>query len=304
MIVRDKPAFWEVFFILRGSVVLQVTPLIGAVAGSSLIVVILQRAGVTHITAISPLALSLIGGLLAIVASFRNTSAYDRWWEARKVTGLVVVDCRNLAREAPAYITETGDELSRRMALRCIAFMYAVRDFLRDIPVSDDLVRYLQPDELAAVQASKNRPNRLLGYLTRDIATALAENRVSDQLAKLLEERVNALSLAFAGAERTKVTPMPYVYTLGVHRMAYLFCLLLPFGLADSSGYWTPLLVAIISYAFFGLDAIGDELSMPFMSAHGLPLDAMSRVVEINILESLGETDLPAPLQPKRYVLT
>jgi putative membrane protein len=97
---------------------------------------------------------------------------------------------------------------------------------------------------------------------------------------------------------------MPYVYTLGVHRMAYLFCLLLPFGLADSSGYWTPLLVAIISYAFFGLDAIGDELSMPFMSAYGLPLDAMSRVVEINILESLGETDLPAPLQPKRYVLT
>ena len=81
--------------------------------------------------------------------------------------------------------------------------------------------------------------------------------------------------------------------------------ILLPFGLADSSGYWTPLLAAVVSYTFFGLDAIGDELSSPFAdSTNTMPLDAMARVVEINILESLGEKDLPESLKPKNFVLT
>ena len=98
---------------------------------------------------------------------------------------------------------------------------------------------------------------------------------------------------------------MPFVYTLLVHRTAYLFCLLLPFGLADSSGYWTPLLAAVVSYTFFGLDAIGDELATPFAeSTNTMPLDAIARVVEINVLESLGEQDLPEPLRPNNFVLT
>src|SRR5437870_570411 len=194
MIVRNNPKLWNVFFILRGSILPRIAPLAAAIAGLSLIVVILQRTGTTHITPIAPLSLSIIGAAPAIFSSFRNASAYDRWWEARKVIGLVVIDCRNLSREAHAHIAETGDELSRRMALRCIAFMYTVRDFLRDLPVSEDAARYLQPDERAALESSKSRPNCLLGYFTRDIATALAQNRVSPPIVQLLEDRVNGLS--------------------------------------------------------------------------------------------------------------
>jgi putative membrane protein len=99
---------------------------------------------------------------------------------------------------------------------------------------------------------------------------------------------------------------MPFVYTLAVHRVAYLFCLLLPFGLSNSGGWWTPLITAAAAYVFFGLDAIGDDLSTPYAAdaVNTLPFDAISRVVEINILETLGETDLPAPLKPKKDVLT
>ena len=120
-----------------------------------------------------------------------------------------------------------------------------------------------------------------------------------------MEERVQSMAAAFASVERTKVTPMPFVYTLLIHRTAYLFCFLLPFGLADSSGYWTPLVAAIVAYTFFGLDAIGDELASPFGdSSNTMPLDATARVVEINVLESLGEQTLPEPLKPTNFVLT
>src|SRR5438552_7623298 len=81
VIVRDKPTAWEVFFVLRGSLVQKILPQIAFVAGLSLLVVTLQRSGVTHIPPITPMALSVIGAALAIFAAFRNAAAYDRWRE-------------------------------------------------------------------------------------------------------------------------------------------------------------------------------------------------------------------------------
>ena len=78
-------------------------------------------------------------------------------------------------------------------------------------------------------------------------------------MARSLEDRVASLSIGSASAERTKTTPMPFLYSLGVHRVAYVFCFLLPFGLVENTGYWAPLLIGIISYIFFGLDAIGPK---------------------------------------------
>lgn len=306
MIVRDKITAWEVFFVLRGSIVLRILPLMVGVAALSLIVVMLQRTGFTRITPITPMALSVIGAALAIFAAFRNAAAYDRRWEARKLMGLVVIETRNLARQAGSYIVAVpGDDTPRRIALRCIAFGHLLSDFFRDRPIGENAARYMQPEERAALATSRNAPNRLLDFFSRDIAAMEAAGRVSPILALTLEERVLGLNLGFASAERTKVTPMPFVYSLLVHRTAHIFCTLLPFGLADSSGYWTPLLAAIVSYTFFGLDAIGDDLSQPFgRHVNCLPLDAMARVIEINILQSLGEAEVPEPLRPQNYLLT
>jgi ion channel-forming bestrophin family protein len=306
MIVRDTPRAWEVFFVVRGSIAHRILPQIICVAGISLVIVLSQRFELSHLAPVEPLALSVIGGALAIFSSFRNAASYDRWWEARKVIGQIIIEARNLSREAQAYIAgDKGDDLGRQIAGRCIAFMFCVRDHLRDRPISDDTAMYLQPEEEEALQSSLCPPNCLLGFFSRDIARAAAEGRLDQQMTQLLENRVVGLTSGFASAERTKGTPMPFVYTLLVHRTAYFFCLLLPFCLVDASGYWTPVLAAVVAYTFFALDEIGQEMASPYCGAeHGLPLDALSRVVEINILESLGETELPAPLRPVNFVLT
>jgi putative membrane protein len=67
----------------------------------------------------------------------------------------------------------------------------------------------------------------------------------------------------------------------------------------------TPFVVAIVAYTFFGLDALGDEIEEPFgTDANDLPLDAICRTLEINLRESLGDTNLPKPLLPVNYCLT
>ena len=89
-----------------------------------------------------------------------------------------------------------------------------------------------------------------------------------------------------------------------LHHLSETDRTLLPFGLADSMGLWTPLIATIVSYTFFGLDVLGDELLMPFgTTANSLPVMAICRTVEINILEDLGDADLPAVPKPENFLL-
>ena len=116
--------------------------------------------------------------------------------------------------------------------------------------------------------------------------------------------RLVAMSGIQAACERIATTPLPFAYTLLVHRTAYLFCILLPFGLVATMGLATPLIAAITAYTFFGLDALGDELEEPFgASENAVPLDSLMRLVEISVLEAAGQCDLPEPLKAIDYVL-
>ncbi len=304
MIVRGRPTIWEILYF--SSVVQVILPQLIAVVALSVLLVALHRHGWTQIPAIPTLGLSVIGAALSILAAFRNSASYERWGEARKVAGLIVVEARNLSRQAQSYIAAApGDDLSRRIALRCIAFVQVTRDFLRDRPVGEETAAYLSSEERAVLMSSRNRSGCLLAAFSTDIAGAVAAGRLSPQMARTLEDRVIGLTLAYGMLERTKVTPMPFSYTLALRRLTYIFCFLLPFGIADLGSYWAPLLVLIISYIFFGLDVLADVMEAPFAGTFMvIPLDAMARVVEINVLESLGEKDLPEPIRPKDFVLT
>src|SRR5258708_19905039 len=144
VIVREKPTAWELFFVSRGSVIVRILAQMMAVTGLTLLLVALHRRGWAQIPTIAPLGLSVIGATLSIFAAFRNSASYERWWEARKVAGLIVVEARSLARQAQNYIAAVpGDDLSRRIALRCIAFMQLTRDFLRNRPIGEDSSPYL-----------------------------------------------------------------------------------------------------------------------------------------------------------------
>src|ERR1700687_5677893 len=93
-------------------------------------------------------------------------------------------------------------------------------------------------------------------------------------------------------------TPLSFAYTLLLHRSAYLFCLLLPYGLASSAGWYTALFTAFVAYSFFGLDALSEELEEPFgIAENDLALDSLCRVCEIAVFEALGEK-APRMLEP------
>ena len=301
MIVRDKPNAWQLLFIMKGSIIPTIAPRLAVVTLLSVVVVASQEAGLVRFHEIAALPFSLIGIALSIFAGFRNSACYDRWWEGRKIFGQLLVDTRSFARQ---HIALREPAAARRAAFAAIAFAHLLRHAMRGEPAGTEALAALGEAGLASVAAARNPPNMLLTALSREAAEAAAGGAIVAQVLQVLEERIVSMSGVLAAAERIRNMPVPYTYTLMLHRTAMLFCLLLPFGLAATAGAWTPLLVLIVSYTFFGLDALGDELESPFGTGqNALPLSAMTRGIEIDIREMLGESALPEPLQPVDFLL-
>ncbi|HTR00233.1 MAG TPA: bestrophin family ion channel [Candidatus Acidoferrum sp.] len=291
MIIRPRPNLLQLFFILRGSIVPRIAPqILGLAAYAVLVVWLSRRFGIDFGTGgLAPF--TLLGVTLSIYLGFRNNAAFDRWWEARKLWGQMVFDVRNLARAATGLIP-AGSSHTRPLLMEALAFCHFLRGSLRAVDVSKDVVGFLG-DELASVAGYQNKSDAMLRRMGQRLGELKTSGRIDAMDYRILDERLSTLAALQAGCERIANTPLPFAYMLLLHRSAYLYCFLLPFGLATSLGWLTPLFTAVIAYSFFGLDALSEELEDPFgMEANDLPLDRMCRICEISVFEALGE---PAP---------
>ncbi|WP_110879800.1 bestrophin family protein [Ensifer sp. AP48] len=306
MIVRDRPSLLKLFFILRGSVIQRIFPQVLFVFGLSAFVVWAHRADPGIVPSVNSGPFALLGIALSVFLGFRNNACYDRWWEARKDWGQLIFTSRDLARQTLVLVDAKASENAARQRLLniAIAFAHALVGHLRP---GNHAARALArlPDDLApGYKASRNAPDYLLREMGRDLAGLRASDAISDFQWAQLDGTVGRMSATLAACERIRNTPVPFGYTLLLHRTAYLFCFLLPFGFADALGWATPFVTALVAYTFFGLDALGDELEEPFgVLPNDLPIMALAETIEINLREALGETDLPPLPQPKDYIL-
>jgi putative membrane protein len=308
MIVLERPNALKLFFTLRGSVLPRIAPSLATCTALAVLVTLTDGFLFRWKVTLTPVPFTLIGLALAIFLGFRNSAAYERFWEARKLWGDVIHRSRTLARQVgclpdlPAARTPSGPTRTRArawsaapsaMRMRCGTSCAAATPAPssrggcgpRSISGSSDRV------SAATISCAATRPTSAHGCAP---ATSLRP------VAAEIDKSIAVLAAAQAGCERIQSTPIPFAYTLLLHRTAYIYCFLLPFGLIDLIGFMTPFVVAIVAYTFFGLDALGDEIEHPFgLSAHHLPLEALCRTIEINLLEALGEPDLPSSLLPQ-----
>jgi putative membrane protein len=306
MIVRPRPPLWKLFFILNGSIVTRILPQIFAVFVLSLVVVWAHRAFPGWVPAFNNgTAFALLGIALSIFLGFRNNACYDRWWEARKVWGKLVHVARSFARQTMVLDQLPGAEGARAKLLHyVIAFTQSMVPHLRPDDGQAKAHKWLNSDEQAAFTASRNGPDFILRKIGEILAELRGAGRVDAIDFQTLDETVKSLSEVQAACERLRFTPVPFGYTLLLHRTAYLFCFFIPFGFADMLGWGTPFATTLVAYTFFGLDALGDELEEPFGTLpNDLAIGAIADTIEINLREALGETNLPDLPQPKDYLL-
>lgn len=252
------------------------------------------------------LPLTIFGTALALFLGFRDNAAYARWWEGRVLWGQMINASRSLARAALAFIddaTETGREIRRDIVVRQIAYVHALRTALRRQNDCPDLERLLSDDEVNLVKQRRNVPNAIhdgTGYL-------VAHARRSGEIDTIQQAQIEAvlvdISNAQGGMERIKNTPLPMQYRFFPALFTRVFCILLPIGLVETLGMATPVGSTMAGLMFLAILQIGEDLVDPFAnSVHDVPLSAMCRTIEIDLLQALGEP-APEPLAEVKGVL-
>lgn len=251
--------------------------------------------------------LAVLGTVIGLLLAFRTNSAYARWWEARILWGAIVNDSRSWTRQVMAFQStqpEPGDELVREMVYRQAAWCFALARFLRKQDELQDLSPFLSEEDMKECGTSKHVPNTLLQQQTRRMYELRDQGKLDSYSFIELERTLVRLTNSMGGCERIRNTPFPRSYSRIVDGMMFVFVILLPFGLTDMPA---PALIAtaiILSFAFLLVDRLAIFLQDPFSNRPSdTPVLALSRNIEINLRQMIGETELPEKIEPVRGVL-
>jgi len=248
--------------------------------------------------ALPDIPLSIFGGVIGVLAGFRNSSAYARWWEARTIWGAVVNNSRSFAREVLTMVTAPETvEVQRKLILLQIAYVHALRNHLRRCSPWEDLGALLAFDEMDSLRKHDNVPLAIQQNIASMLAHCHEQGWIDSIRWASLNRTLSTLMDCQGASERIKNTPMPPMYDMFIRRFINIYCLLLPLGMVASLRLLTPAGSTFVGFIFLALDQIGRDLEAPFENlAHDVPLTAITRTIEINLKQMMGDSDVPQPL--------
>lgn len=239
---------------------------------------------------------SILGTTISLILAFRTNASYDRWWEARKVWGAIVNDSRSLVRQA--LISFDKNEL-KQLANRQIAFNYTLSNRLRAVENQGVLEKYLNADELSFIQTHSNQPNALLLLHEKQLKRMLENGAIDSIQYTHMSKTVQQLCDSMGKCERIKNTVFPTQYGFYIHSTIMVFVISLPFGLMANIDWLAILITVIVTFLFLTIEHMSIDLQRPFDNTpNDTPMTALSRTIEINILQMIGSNEVPAPLEP------
>ncbi|WP_066752212.1 bestrophin family protein [Chryseobacterium glaciei] len=289
MIVRQRTNWLKMLFIWKGSVLKKIIVQLVLITLFSFAVYLFKGKIYDYKVHLNPTIFTLIGLALAIFMGFCNSASYDRYWEGRKLWGLLVIETRSLTRQIFSLINNNSPEAKeeKRKIVKIIsAFCWSLNYQLRDKSDTEHLLRLLSPEQVKQLEGKKFIPSIILGFIADWLNEQNKKGNIDTIILTSLDHQLNQFSNISGGCERIYNTPLPFAYSVLLHRTVYLYCFWLPFGLVDSLGWMMPLIVLLISYTFIALDAIIQEIAEPFgEEENDLALNSICRTIEFSIFE-------------------
>ena len=217
---------------------------------------------------------SLFGFVISLLLVFRTNTAYERWWEGRKLWGQLVNTSRNLALKLDAWLPERHAARTL-LANQLTRFPVALKDHLRDQPGDE-------PGHIV------HGPNAVSAVLFAQIETLCRQGELTSWQLLCLNQELSALADICGGCERIKRTPIPYSYNLFIKKFIFAYILAMPFVFAPEFGYWTCLFTTFMFYVLGSLEILAEEVENPFgTDANDLPMDEIATTIARNVREIL-----------------
>ncbi len=255
---------------------------------------------------------AILGMMITLVLAFRINQSYDRWWEARKIWGMIVNDSRALIREVSHLRTKDGGDEDKRLAFKdnmtsfVIVWSACLAKSLRGQEMDSIMKKYLSEERIKMIKKidPKNIPNALLYVMMEKIHDAYSDGLLNDYQQIRLTETLNGLSDSMGMCERIKGTVFPRLYSKLIDGTTWVFVFLLPLAFRDPNEYVEFPVVVSISMAFFTLENIAKGLQDPFDNKPtDIPISSISGKIEQFGLRAMGRGNIPKDVEEKSFYL-
>lgn len=224
----------------------------------------------------------MLGFVISLLLVFRTNTAYDRWWEGRKMWGGLVNSSRNLAIKLSVILKEESDRAYFRKTIP--SFASILNKHLKD----DDTAKQLFEDDHLSIDHHKHKPNQVAKIVFQKINDLYLVNKITGDQLIILNHEIQSFTEICGACERIKNTPIPYSYSAFLKKFIFFYVMTLPFGYVFNLGYYVIPVVIFIFYVLASLELIAEEIEDPFGDdANDLPTTKMAENIKRHVEELL-----------------
>jgi putative membrane protein len=274
MVLYNPKEWWKIIFAFHKSEVFRMmTPgIIGVFLFTGIIAYIENE--VLQVTFKNTTAIhSLVGFVLSLLLVFRTNTAYDRWWEGRKLWGGINNDSRNLFLKLNSILTYPEDKDTFRILISNYAF--AVKNHLLSNRTFDEIMP-IKTYDASRYEDGLNIPLEIMSDIYKEIEHLKVDKKITEVQALYIKDECRSLTDALGACERIKNTPIPYSYNMFIKKVIFLYVFSMPIGFVREFGYWAMPIVAMVFYVFCSIELIAEEIEDPFGNdMNDLPMNEM-----------------------------
>lgn len=199
-----------------------------------------------------------LGFVISLLLAYRINSAYDRWWEGRKLWGSLMNNSRNLAIKLSVMLKDEKDLAYFRKLIPSYASI--LNKHLKDDETSMQLFEHVD----LMLDHHKHRPNQVAKMIFQKINDLYVTHKISGDQLIILNNEIQSFTDICGACERIKNTPIPYSYSAFIKKFIFVFVLTLPYAYSFTLGYYVIPVVAFIFYVLVSIELISEEIEEPF----------------------------------------
>ncbi|MES2517117.1 MAG: bestrophin family ion channel [Bacteroidota bacterium] len=223
----------------------------------------------------------MLGFVISLLLVFRTNTAYERWWEGRKLFGSLVNNSRNLALKLNAVLPENDLNLRKDFQGFIIEYAFALKRHLRGHQHNSELFT-----STINIAEGNHKPNYIAGLIFKKVQELYQNKVISGEQLLFLNSELSSFTDICGACERIKNTPIPFSYSVFIKKFIFFYVMTLPFGYVFSLGYLSIPIVVFVFYVLASLELIAEEIENPFgIDSNDLPLNQICKNIQKHIQE-------------------
>jgi len=223
----------------------------------------------------------ILGFVISLLLVFRTNTAYERWWEGRKLWGALINTSRNLALKVNSIVDDVNAK--NEIKILIIDYAYALKNHLRGKLIEEEF-KFSSKFTKTSIHHNKHVPNQIAAVLFKEIETLHKNKSIDGNELLTMNNELSAFTDICGACERIKNTPIPFSYSVFLKKFIFIYVITLPIGYVSAMGYFVVPFTVFIFYVLASIELIGEEIEDPFgLDANDLPTDNICNNIKVSV---------------------